>query len=319
MRGAPKACSDLVMRGILGCGALALAFLLLPPHGLSFGRAVPPTPVLPTSQPPTNRWEGLRQGFGRVKAKAQTIRMGMTTEGDTVVSENKLAGAPVLMSDRDFLINGWRWHSRSAARELNRFRAVAARVAAGERTQERLEALSKGFGFVWGFHYKKLHEIESNLFFPWLREHLPRETHAVLDEMERERGAIKTLGRKLRASVDTAVSGGKRASAAATSAENLITELERRAVTLQRAQEGYIMPYVAAYIDVKKQKKFNNKVISKLGVIDSQAILVSMYDSVCDSPEEMKLFRSQIPSIAQALLPTYRRALYHPKAKWLDG
>lgn len=40
---------------------------------------------------------------------------------------------PVPPSDRDFLINGWRWHSRSVLRDVRRFQEVA--------TRERQEVL----------------------------------------------------------------------------------------------------------------------------------------------------------------------------------
>lgn len=40
---------------------------------------------------------------------------------------------PVPPSNRDFLINGWRWHSRSVLRDVRRFQEVA--------TRERQEVL----------------------------------------------------------------------------------------------------------------------------------------------------------------------------------
>jgi hypothetical protein len=42
-----------------------------------------------------------------------------------------------------------------------------------------------------------------------------------------------------------------------------------------------------------------------------------MYDAVKDLPEELKIFKTQIPRVAQLTLPIWRSRLYNPKASCL--
>ena len=63
---------------------------------------------------------------------------------------------------------------------------------------------------------------------------------------------------------------GKAGQAAYQAVVDLSGELEKRTLNLQRSQEGYLMPYVSAYIGAQAQNKFNAKVITSLGILDSQ-------------------------------------------------
>jgi hypothetical protein len=48
-------------------------------------------------------------------------------------------------------------------------------------------------------------------------------------------------------------------------------------INLQRSQEGYLMPYVSAYIGAQAQNKFNAKIITSLGTLDSQVSATATY------------------------------------------
>lgn len=49
-----------------------------------------------------------------------------------------------------------------------------------------------------GFYsFKKLHKTETALFFPWLREFLPKEVAAPLAEFDRERQVLVRIGNKI--------------------------------------------------------------------------------------------------------------------------
>lgn len=49
-----------------------------------------------------------------------------------------------------------------------------------------------------------------------------------------------------------------------------------------------------------------------------QVHLCGMIEAIEDQPSEMTLLRSQIPSIAQATLPLWKRRLYDPKTACLN-
>lgn len=79
------------------------------------------------------------------------------------------------------------------------------------------------------------------------------------------------------------------------------------------------VPYIAAYVSVKDQDKFNRMVISKLGILESQIHLVSMAEAIQETPKEMKLFQSQIPKVARLLIPVWRNRFYNPRTACLQG
>ena len=79
------------------------------------------------------------------------------------------------------------------------------------------------------------------------------------------------------------------------------------------------MPFVSAYVTKKDQEKFNNRVIRNLGLLDSQVHMVSMNEAIHGNKKEEKLFRSQIPFVVRKLIPVWKKRLYLPRTKWLDG
>lgn len=79
------------------------------------------------------------------------------------------------------------------------------------------------------------------------------------------------------------------------------------------------VPYISAYIGRKEQEKFNRRVISRLGLLDSQVHLVSMAEAIKEQPIEWNMFKEQIPNIAQLLLPVWKKRLYNPRTSCLEG
>lgn len=53
-------------------------------------------------------------------------------------------------------------------------------------------------------------------------------------------------------------------------------------------------------------------------IYEPQVHLCGMIEAIEDQPSEMTLLRSQIPSIAQATLPLWKRRLYDPKTACLN-
>ena len=111
-----------------------------------------------------------------------------TDDGDDDESDVLLPLIWPLTAERDFLINGWRWHSQSVLRDLGRFRRVAEQelslISSSSSSSSRLPEC---FSFLWGFSWAALMRIESELFFPWLRQKLPEEAWAPLDKLDKDR------------------------------------------------------------------------------------------------------------------------------------
>ena len=85
--------------------------------------------------------------------------------------------------------------------------------------------------------------------------------------------------------------------------------------------ERILVPAVALIVPERDQRAVSNRVIRKLGVLDSRRHLVGMYDAVLEegSASERELFESEMPSLARAMIPRWRRKIYEPAAGMLDG
>jgi len=98
----------------------------------------------------------------------------------------------------------------------------------------------------------------------------------------------------------------------------LIDKMSSSAQRIRNAQQSIFVPYIAAFVTKDEQEKFNRRVIARLGLLDSQVHLVSMTEAIKDLPEELHLFKVQIPRVAQALIPVWKKRLYSPKASCLE-
>jgi hypothetical protein len=262
----------------------------------------------------------------------------------------------VPVENRKFLVNGWRWHTMSVIRDLNRFRGVVRGLSAefkekhrqslsgyvGERelldlqVKQTAKVVSTA-GFVLGFNWKALVRVETTLFFPWLRKLLPSNVESLLKDYGTEHEYIKDRWAKLddrctelmdslerRRVEDTPPSSYPEDQSTVTFLEHLaflyqidemLVDLQQAALRVQSLQQGAFVPLVAAYVDVRDQERFNNKVVSSLGLLDSQVHLVSMFDALSGDEHEKELWVEQIPKIARSVLPLWRKRLYNPKVK----
>lgn len=86
------------------------------------------------------------------------------TNIDSLIEEG-----PIPSSEREYLINGWRWHTYSVLRDLERFKAVVHRIKSSgiPLTPVNAKLLSQCCNFVIGFNWKGLLRVESEIFFPW--------------------------------------------------------------------------------------------------------------------------------------------------------
>jgi hypothetical protein len=73
-----------------------------------------------------------------------------------------------------FHIHGWRWHTLSLLRDFSRLEKLASRLSHSPSSSsiDTSSTVSKAIHHVVGFSWKGLHRIESQVFFPWLRQKL---------------------------------------------------------------------------------------------------------------------------------------------------
>ena len=85
-------------------------------------------------------------------------------------------------------------------------------------------------------------------------------------------------------------------------------------------ENSLLVPSIARIVPKSEQKSFNNKVLLNLDILESRLHLVGMYEAVQESNNEMEmdLFKRNIPSIPQMMIPRWKRKLYDPRTSALD-
>jgi hypothetical protein len=102
-----------------------------------------------------------------------------------------------------FHVQGWRWHTMSLVREARRLHQLAHRLQTEpQESDDAAKALYTVADYCVNFNLRGLHRIEKELFFPWLKTKMSsipdpgaaREFGSILDELERDRQRIESLG-----------------------------------------------------------------------------------------------------------------------------
>ena len=244
------------------------------------------------------------------------------------------------VSSNDFHVHGWRWHSLSFIRDAKRLERLALQLLklGDDLCEEEGAMLDKAAEHVIAFNLAGLTNVENDVWFPWLRERLcgDKSTETIADEYRRQLGTIIDAVIDEREHIDrlayavrdqakmasvSAIDSSKRREAIANVAEMSASLATRFQAMFEMSAERILVPAVALIVSEKDQRAVSNKVIRKLGVLDSRRHLVGMYDAVLDegSTKERELFESEMPSLAQAMIPRWRRKLYEPTAGMLDG
>ena len=129
---------------------------------------------------------------------------------------------PIPRGERQFLINGWRWHTASALRDLERYATILEKVAVAcaeqkdnpfspsnilatnittDKTSVRVllypERISQCYSFVLDYNLKALMKVESELFFPWLRRLLPPTAAPLMSEIVQEQNDVRVLSAQI--------------------------------------------------------------------------------------------------------------------------
>ena len=238
-------------------------------------------------------------------------------------------------------MHGWRWHSLAFVRDAKRLERLALQLLklGDDLCEEDGSTLNRAAEHVIDFNLAGLTNVENDVWFPWLRERLCNngesiqiiaDTHQkqlgqILDSVVNERNHINRLARVVREqaliSSTPSIDVSKRREAIKNVAEMSASLATRFQAIFEQSAERILVPAVALIVSERDQRAVSNKVIRKLGVLDSRRHLVGMYDAVLEegSAKERALFESEMPSLARAMIPRWRRNLYEPTAGMLDG
>jgi hypothetical protein len=228
-----------------------------------------------------------------------------------------------------FHIQGWRWHTKSLVRDAGRLHRLAL-----NSDVTNAETLKDATDYVVSFNLLGLHKIEETLFFPWMREKLtsvPKKElssafSSVMDKLENDRQTVDHLGSSISQNAILACDTNKPESYRS----NAISEVAAQSAQLQDCarsmmyiEDRWLVPAIANIVPEREQKSFNNKVLLKLGLLDSRLHLVGMYDAIMEgdndeSMKEQELFQRAIPTISRQLIPRWKRKLYQPKTYMLE-
>ena len=202
--------------------------------------------------------------------------------------------------------------------------------------------LNRAAEHVIDFNLAGLTNVENDVWFPWLRERLLlcqddeststkiTDTHQkqlvqILDSVVNERDHTNRLAHvvreQARISSASSIDISKRREAIKNVAEMSASLATRFQTMFEQSAERILVPAIALMVSERDQRAVSNRVIRKLGVLDSRRHLVGMYDAVLEegSANERELFESEMPSLARAMIPRWRRKLYEPAAGMLDG
>lgn len=249
---------------------------------------------------------------------------------------------PIPKDKRKFVINGWRWHTISVLYDLDRYLNIIKKAIdisddtiESKSTIEYENYISKIYpccNFVCKFNLYGLHKVEKEIFIPFLENLLPQSIRPLLADMILRQENVQLYSNNIQLlckSLYTSLSESslstkekalliKKNKIILYSIDTLIKSIKTNIIATKSIQDDIIIPYITSHISTSQQEIFNNRVINKLGLLDSQVYLVSMYEGIKEYPEEILLYHSQIPSIALKLLPFWKKRLYLPKTQCLE-
>ena len=255
------------------------------------------------------------QAARRIQARLRSATKELSTTSAAIL-EN-IEGGPIPKKNREFRINGWRWHTQAVIRDLDRFEGVMKRSQEDSSLtkHELVDRLQRCQAFVCDFNWGALMRVENEIFYPWLRDLLPEQSKVLAQEFTKSHAQVRSLSSRLRAECKNVRHGSPDTFHRVL---NTLEEMRTVAHRSQDLQENIFVPFIAAYVPVKEQEVFNRRVIKKLGLLEAQVHLVGMRDAIDGNVVEQKRFREQIPRVVQASIPVWRKAIYTRKTQCLN-
>jgi len=280
----------------------------------------------------------MRNGIRKMANRMQSVKITTTDDISIGRIKDEIENGPIPKRSREFRVNGWRWHTQSVLRDLDRFekvieyeRNVNIRQLSNKKgTISNLNPLndqnSKSnidltkrlmlcYTYVCQFNWRALMRVERDIFYPWLRDILPEQSRALAIEFTQSPARARTLMDRLKRECE----GVQRENPATFNAAlATLDELRSCAKRSQKLQENVFVPFITAHITVRDQERFNRQVIKTLGMLESQVHLVGMREAISKQPTEEKIFKQQIPRLVQSMIPVWRNAVYKKKTMCLE-
>lgn len=262
---------------------------------------------------------------------------------------------PVPAKRRKFVINGWRWHTISAIRDLDRFSRVIEQLLSRESitcadltsptgalilNAAEAARLSGCHDFVFNFNIAGLQRVESELIAPFLRSNLPASVWPPqLDDLLYRHTQVIEYSKQICSLCDSLVSSqrnefrrgsneqdesGAKSHASLSSRQLLLSmgELVQRASTrieeIKSMQESFFVPFIASHLEPDAQEALNRRVVSTLGLFDAQVHLASMRAGIDGDPLEIELFRTHLPAAVHRLMPFWTH-MYASRTRCLEA
>lgn len=249
-----------------------------------------------------------------------------------------------------FHIHGWRWHTKSLVRDAGRLHKLASKTMTNKDNNSKIRQLKDASDYVIGFNLIGLHKIETSLFFPWMRDKLTttalvpssynnnnkgRERQSelssafsyIMDKLENDRRTVDHLGTIITRNANIVASSSNNNNNhkrlhAMEEIVNRSAELQTVAQRMMETEDQLLVPAIALLVPEREQKSFNQKVLLKLGLLDSRLHLVGMYETLLldhnDNDKEKELFHKAIPALSRKMIPRWKRKLYEPKTYMLE-
>jgi len=272
---------------------------------------------------------------------AEDVRGGTIVDAidDRTISVIKqfLASSTTDGQNREFLIQGWRWHCMSLIRDADRLQRLAAHLSSNKVNDDSgLEALLSAADYVVNFNMAGLYRIESTMFVKWLRKNLCKVDAfsdssdatatatafgKVMDKIDNQRVTCEKIGKELYDNASAASSSSitiEQRQRYLREVVRLSTRLSDQLHSIRDLQEMLVVPSISQVVSASEQKSFNNKVLLALGLLESRVHLVGMHDAVWESGSEIEKqkFEKEIPYVARIMIERWRKSLYAPKGAW---
>ena len=210
--------------------------------------------------------------FDRMRTKLFTsLQDSMNT--DTLLKSIK--DGPIPVSEREYIINGWRWHTASVIRDLNRFLDVIKSLESvinenniGSDTTDLNKAgpvkrLLESYNYVCNFNMKALMKVERDIFFPWLQDLLPRsagslmeailDEHIALNKASASIGSICNSLERITSSPVMTASNKKEILSNINRISELVNDLLTSSSRIQKCQEAVFVPYISRAVLLAKE------------------------------------------------------------------
>jgi hypothetical protein len=218
-----------------------------------------------------------------------------------------------------FEVHGWRWHTLSTYLDINlllTYNKQPHTVTPGSKEglkgsevgREIEGGREKLRDYILDFNLATLTRIEGKVFYPWLRE-LNRKDAAEVGPLFNDAVEYLEAARDRIVHLTTSVSGSSLSSARFQAA---LSEVSDIISFKRRVADAVVVPAVVNSSTPSSQKRLNNRILRKLGVLDSRLHLVAMHEAVRtiegeEGEREIKLWEIKIPWAARGMVGRWRK------------